>query len=49
VIQVDAENPGSAAVARRAGFNYVKRAREAEGNRLDWYARDLTISTVPGR
>ncbi|WP_245685233.1 GNAT family N-acetyltransferase [Streptomyces yerevanensis] len=49
VIQVDPENPGSAAVARRAGFTYVKRAREAEGNRLDWYVRDFTIGTVPGR
>ncbi|MFC4606912.1 GNAT family N-acetyltransferase [Streptomyces maoxianensis] len=48
VLQVAPENPGSAAVARRSGFTYVKQVREAEGNRLDWYVCDLPTVTVPG-
>lgn len=46
VIQVDPENPGSAAVARRSGFIYEKQGRDTGGNRFDWYVCDL--SDVPG-
>lgn len=41
VIQVAAENSGSAAVARRSGFTYTKRLPDADGTRCDWYVRDI--------
>ncbi|WP_234348026.1 GNAT family N-acetyltransferase [Streptomyces specialis] len=41
VIQVEPENPASAAVARRAGFTPGKRTHGQDGTRLDWYVRDL--------
>ncbi|MFA7764899.1 GNAT family N-acetyltransferase [Streptomyces sp. NRRL S-448] len=41
VIQVDPENPGSAAVARRSGFTYAKQVPDADGIRFDWYIRDV--------
>ena len=42
VIRVDPENTASAAVAGRSGFTYVKRSRDKDHNRLDWYMRHLT-------
>ncbi|MFC7329971.1 GNAT family N-acetyltransferase [Marinactinospora rubrisoli] len=41
VIQVEPENPASAAVARRAGFVLGARTRGDDGTRLHWYIRDL--------
>ncbi|MER6299255.1 GNAT family N-acetyltransferase [Kitasatospora sp. NPDC001539] len=41
VIQVAPDNPGSAAVARRAGFTCVEQALDAHGNRFDRYVRAL--------
>ncbi|MGW2017084.1 GNAT family N-acetyltransferase [Streptomyces sp. NPDC001927] len=41
VIQVDPENPASAAVARRAGFTPGRQPRSDEAARFDWYVRDL--------
>ncbi|MFG3137603.1 GNAT family N-acetyltransferase [Streptomyces sp. NPDC048211] len=41
VIQVDPDNPGSGAVARRAGFTPVGRTRRQDGTRFDRYVRDL--------
>ncbi|MGW4698805.1 GNAT family N-acetyltransferase [Streptomyces sp. NPDC004285] len=41
VIQVDPENPASAAVARRAGFTRGKQLHRKDGRRFDWYIRDL--------
>ncbi|MFK3732297.1 GNAT family N-acetyltransferase [Streptomyces sp. NPDC088090] len=41
VIQVEPENPASAAVARRAGFAPGKPTRRKDGTRFDWYIRDL--------
>ncbi|MGW3622448.1 GNAT family N-acetyltransferase [Streptomyces sp. NPDC000880] len=41
VIQVNPENPGSAAVARRSGFTYTKQLPDADGTRFDWYIRDI--------
>ncbi|MFJ7251115.1 GNAT family N-acetyltransferase [Streptomyces sp. NPDC098085] len=41
VIQVEPENPASAAVARRAGFTPGKQAHGKNGTRFDWYVRDL--------
>lgn len=46
VIQVEPENPGSAAVARRAGFTPGGRQKHAkDGTRFDWYVRDLRVDT----
>ncbi|MEV0349902.1 GNAT family N-acetyltransferase [Nonomuraea sp. NPDC050680] len=44
IIRVDPDNTPSAAVARRSGFTYVKRSRDEDGDRLDWYVRHLTAS-----
>lgn len=43
VIQVEPDNPASAAVARRAGFTLREPASrtDAGGTRFDWYVRDL--------
>ncbi|MFF8958716.1 GNAT family N-acetyltransferase [Streptomyces sp. NPDC014894] len=41
VIQVDPENPASAAVARRAGFTPGGQPPGHDGTRLDRYIRDL--------
>lgn len=41
VIQVDPENPGSGAVARRAGFTHTGRTQTTDGTRFDRYIRDL--------
>lgn len=41
VIQVEPENPASAAVARRAGFIPCEPARSKDGTRFDRYVRDL--------
>jgi RimJ/RimL family protein N-acetyltransferase/predicted kinase len=41
VIQVAPQNPGSAAVAHRAGFAYIKQVLDTDGNRFDWYVRNL--------
>ncbi|MFD3947981.1 GNAT family N-acetyltransferase [Streptomyces sp. NPDC058579] len=41
VIQVDPENPASAAVARRAGFTPGRQAQSNDAERFDWYIRDL--------
>ncbi|MFE7532425.1 GNAT family N-acetyltransferase [Kitasatospora sp. NPDC057542] len=48
VIQVAPENPGSAAVALRAGFTYVKQVLDADGNRFDWYVRNLSREPAHG-
>ncbi|WP_106437570.1 MULTISPECIES: GNAT family N-acetyltransferase [Kitasatospora] len=41
VIQVEPENPASAAVARRAGFTPGRQAQGKDGRRFDWYTGDL--------
>ncbi|WP_308346887.1 GNAT family N-acetyltransferase [Streptomyces sp. ISL-66] len=41
VIQVDPENPASAAVAHRWGFTYATQLPDADGTRFDWYIRDI--------
>lgn len=41
VIQVEPENPASAAVAQRAGFTPGKPTHGKDGTRFDWYIRDL--------
>ncbi|MFJ6993859.1 GNAT family N-acetyltransferase [Streptomyces sp. NPDC003090] len=41
VIQVDPENPASAAVARRAGFTPAKQPHSNDATRLDQYIQDL--------
>ncbi|MEV0663709.1 GNAT family N-acetyltransferase [Actinomadura luteofluorescens] len=41
VIQVEPENPASAAVARRAGFTPSKPMHGKDGARFDWYIRGL--------
>ncbi|MFF6888011.1 GNAT family N-acetyltransferase [Streptomyces sp. NPDC012421] len=41
VIQVDPENPASAAVAHRSGFTCITRVPEGNGTRFDWYVRDI--------
>ncbi|WP_033212927.1 GNAT family N-acetyltransferase [Kitasatospora phosalacinea] len=41
VIQVEPENPASAAVAQRAGFTPGRPTRSKDGTRFDWYVRDL--------
>lgn len=45
VIQVEPENPGSAAVARRAGFTPNGQVLTKDGTRLDWYVRALRAET----
>ncbi|MCX4911664.1 GNAT family N-acetyltransferase [Streptomyces sp. NBC_00878] len=45
VIQVDPDNPASAAVAQRAGFTPGRRTHNKDGTGLDWYVRDLRIPT----
>ncbi|MEI5101164.1 GNAT family protein [Streptomyces sp. PmtG] len=49
VIRVDPDNPASEAVARRAGFTYVRRVQEADGARDNWYVRDLKGLAAPRR
>ncbi|MEU9919574.1 GNAT family N-acetyltransferase [Streptomyces sp. NPDC051001] len=44
VIQVEPENPASAAVARRAGFTPGKQPHGKDGTRFDWYIRDLRVA-----
>ncbi|WP_433244225.1 GNAT family N-acetyltransferase [Actinomadura nitritigenes] len=41
VIQVEPENPASAAVAQRAGFTPSKPTHAKDGTRFDWYTRNL--------
>ncbi|GJF35115.1 hypothetical protein KNE206_78150 [Kitasatospora sp. NE20-6] len=41
VIQVEPENPASAAVAQRAGFTSGRRTHGRDGTRFDRYTRDL--------
>lgn len=41
VIQVEPENPASAAVARRAGFTPGEPPHDKDGTRFDWYIRNL--------
>ncbi|CAL9624926.1 GNAT family N-acetyltransferase [Streptomyces sp. enrichment culture] len=48
VIQVDPENPASAAVARRAGFTPAKQPHSNDATRLDRYIQDLR-EDHPGR
>ncbi|MFI9321697.1 GNAT family N-acetyltransferase [Kitasatospora aureofaciens] len=43
VIRVEPENAASAAVARRAGFRPVGRARDGHGTLHDWYFRGLDL------
>lgn len=42
VIQVAPGNPGSAAVARRAGFGFADQVLSTDGNRFDRYVRNLS-------
>ncbi|GAA2624880.1 hypothetical protein GCM10010307_11480 [Streptomyces vastus] len=44
VIQVEPENPASAAVAQRAGFTPAKQPPSKDGTRFDWYIRDLRVA-----
>lgn len=48
VIQVDPENPASAAVARRAGFTSGEQPHSNDAAGFDWYIRDLRADP-PGR
>ncbi|MGW8762475.1 GNAT family N-acetyltransferase [Streptomyces sp. NPDC055815] len=41
VIQVDPENPASAAVAQRAGFTPGNQSHSNDATRFDWYTRNL--------
>ncbi|MFG2630185.1 GNAT family N-acetyltransferase [Streptomyces sp. NPDC048473] len=41
VIKADPENDASLAVARRAGFTYLKQFPEADGALFNWYVHDL--------
>src|SRR5262249_12963808 len=41
VIQVEPENPTSAAVAQRAGFSPARQTHTKGGTRFYWYIRDL--------
>ncbi|MGI5325297.1 GNAT family N-acetyltransferase [Actinomadura nitritigenes] len=41
VIQVEPENPASAAVAQRAGFTPSKPTHAKDATRFDWYTRNL--------
>ncbi|WNI20524.1 GNAT family N-acetyltransferase [Streptomyces sp. ITFR-16] len=45
VIQVEPDNPASAAVARRAGFTPGQRVHAKDGTRFDWYVRDLRTAS----
>ncbi|MFE0652478.1 GNAT family N-acetyltransferase [Streptomyces sp. NPDC059534] len=45
VIQVDPENPASAAVAQRAGFTPGGQTDRNDDTRFDWYIRDLHAAT----
>ncbi|MCX4825674.1 GNAT family N-acetyltransferase [Streptomyces sp. NBC_01142] len=44
VIQVEPENPASAAVARRAGFTPGKQPHSKDGSRFHWYIRGLRVA-----
>lgn len=44
VIQVEPENPASAAVAQRAGFTPSKQPHSKDGTRFHWYIRDLRVA-----
>lgn len=46
VIQVEPDNPASAAVAQRAGFTPGQETRSKDGTRLDWYIRNLHTTPV---
>ncbi|GGZ25863.1 hypothetical protein GCM10010387_19310 [Streptomyces inusitatus] len=48
VIQVEPDNPASAAVARRAGFTPGKQPQSKDGARFDWYIRDLRAARWGG-
>jgi RimJ/RimL family protein N-acetyltransferase len=48
VIRVAPENPGSAAVAHRAGFTYLRQALDTDGNRFDWYVCSLATLDCAG-
>ncbi|GIG69812.1 GNAT family N-acetyltransferase [Phytomonospora endophytica] len=41
VIRADPDNPRSSAVAHRTGFTFQRRLVEPDGERLDWFVRDL--------
>ncbi|MGW0943509.1 GNAT family N-acetyltransferase [Streptomyces sp. NPDC002623] len=45
VIQVEPDNPASAAVAQRAGFSPGKQTRSKDGTRFNWYIRELRLTT----
>ncbi|NDU71568.1 GNAT family N-acetyltransferase [Actinomadura sp. DSM 109109] len=45
VIQVEPENPASAAVAQRAGFTPGKRTHGKDGTQFNWYIRGLHATT----
>ncbi|MEU5822025.1 GNAT family protein [Streptomyces sp. NPDC047803] len=46
VIQVEPENPASAAVAQRAGFTPGRPTHGKDGTRFDWYVRDLHTTAL---
>ncbi|RAJ57898.1 RimJ/RimL family protein N-acetyltransferase [Streptomyces sp. KhCrAH-43] len=46
VIQVEPENPASAAVAQRAGFIPGRPTHGKDGTRFDWYVRDLHTTAL---
>ncbi|MFB4317610.1 GNAT family N-acetyltransferase [Actinomadura sp. 21ATH] len=45
VIQVEPENPASAAVAQRAGFTLGKQTHSKDGTQFNWYIRGLHVTT----
>jgi RimJ/RimL family protein N-acetyltransferase len=45
VIQVEPENPASAAVAQRAGFTPGKQTNSKDGTRFNWCVRELHVTT----
>lgn len=45
VIQVEPDNPASAAVARRAGFTLTTQLHDDDGTRIDWYTHPLHPET----
>ncbi|MGV9912885.1 GNAT family N-acetyltransferase [Streptomyces tendae] len=45
VIQVEPENPASAAVAQRAGFTLDKQTHSKDGTQFNWYIRELHVTT----
>lgn len=45
VIQVEPENPASAAVAQRAGFTLGKQTHSKDGTQFNWYIRELHVTT----